>query len=468
MEDRELNAPSSVQEGAFVWAVLLLTTVTCVVLWTNISRFRDPVGDKYVFVMAPGGADFFYPFAGARAILMGVNPYLHEVSELIDPWIEDRAAHLFVEGRLYRNFYPPSHFVPYLPLAWFVPDWREASRAFFLFNMALIAVLTICTSWLALHIGGPRNMNQPWVWLLVPLFGFILMCNVSTEFALERGQSDILVATLCWGGLVLFLRGWRFTPAFLVGCAVLMKMYATVFALGLGLFALERREWGLTLAGWGAAALILLAPVAGYIGDALPAVRTRANMYWNVWYNHGFKQVFESLAPGTGDTGKWSLCAFTIVIALGCWWAAKRARDAGSLEQVAFWLTLFGVTSHALFIGASNASMPYNLVMILPGVLLLLWFGVRFAAEYRSSSPPAHMLGVMLLVAGVLLFLFRGWSRTISLTGIGLVLLLVAIGFLVLLWRGSVGRGTEQVSQGVEALNVSVPAPHVLEDGRHA
>jgi hypothetical protein len=35
-----------------------LVLVLMLALWSDLSRFQDPLGDKYVFLMPPGAADF--------------------------------------------------------------------------------------------------------------------------------------------------------------------------------------------------------------------------------------------------------------------------------------------------------------------------------------------------------------------------------------------------------------------------
>src|SRR5689334_4522443 len=95
------------------WSAAALLLSVAVVLYTDVSRFVDPVGEKYVSVMPPGSADFYVPFNGARALLKGLDPYHHDDRSLFDPWQREEA----IGGVHFRQFYPPSHLLLYVPLA---------------------------------------------------------------------------------------------------------------------------------------------------------------------------------------------------------------------------------------------------------------------------------------------------------------------------------------------------------------
>lgn len=113
--DRRSVEPSpaapAVRLGGWAWAAMAI--VTWVVLYTGSIRFLDPVGEKMIGFMPPGGADFAYPFNGARALLAGINPYVHSEPSLIDPWRRDEP----IAGVIFRQFYPPTHLLLYVPLA---------------------------------------------------------------------------------------------------------------------------------------------------------------------------------------------------------------------------------------------------------------------------------------------------------------------------------------------------------------
>jgi hypothetical protein len=66
------------------WSLAILVTITCLVTWTGIERYMDPIGEKYVLLCPPGNADFFFPFGGAGALLMGQNPYFNNITGIVD------------------------------------------------------------------------------------------------------------------------------------------------------------------------------------------------------------------------------------------------------------------------------------------------------------------------------------------------------------------------------------------------
>ena len=55
--------------------VAAAAVVVALALWGDLSRFADPVGDKLVFYMRPGAADFISTYQGARMLLAGLDPY---------------------------------------------------------------------------------------------------------------------------------------------------------------------------------------------------------------------------------------------------------------------------------------------------------------------------------------------------------------------------------------------------------
>src|SRR6185295_8916621 len=123
------------------WAIAFLLVITGVVAWQGVDRYQDPVGEKTVTTMPPGSADFVVPFMGAKALLMGVSPYMNDVSQLKDPYVDRRDMRALIDGRTTTNFYPPSLLVLHIPFALATPDWREAGRLMFKLNVGLLFLL---------------------------------------------------------------------------------------------------------------------------------------------------------------------------------------------------------------------------------------------------------------------------------------------------------------------------------------
>ena len=406
-------------------AVLLVAGT--VVTITSVERYRDPVGDKYVFVMKPGAADFLQTFAGARALVRGENPYRNALPGMADPW----GRVLTTEGTSYNIPYPPSQLFFYLPLAWLVDDPRAAGRILFWVNLALLLGLALLVRWLLVRATAPPPDERWASWLLVPLLYFILTANVGPSLGLERGQSDIIGAVLCWGGVALFLKKHRFLPALLITSATLMKGYALFLGLGLGLLTLRRRGWPAFLAGVLVAVAILLLPVVEYVDEGIRGARWRAAEfdapYWN---NHGFKNLSYSVSPALAEPGRLALTAITLLVTAGCWARARGAREDPS--AAALWLSLFAVCALTTLVGYSATSFVYNQVLILPGAFVLLLGRAPLAEDGRLAPGAERALSRLAVLTAFLLFKYRLGSETFSVAAVGLVLLVLMTGAAVL------------------------------------
>ena len=289
------------------WSLVILFTITCLVTWTSIERYMDPVREKYVLVMPPGNADFFFPFAGARALLLGENPYLNEIPGLEDPW---NRGFEWVGSKQYRANYPPTHSLLYLPLAMITDDWRQAGRILFPINIVALFLLSIITWWLIVRISSLSASERRWSLLLIPLIFVIVTTNVGTSLGLERGDGgDILAAALCWSAIVLALQHRWFLATFLMVPAMFIKGYPVWFGLGLGLLGLTRHTWVPVVGGTLAGLIVFLAPVARYLPEALAIVLNAPGFTGGItgrlyWWNHGFWNVFFHASPGAAETGR--------------------------------------------------------------------------------------------------------------------------------------------------------------------
>jgi hypothetical protein len=359
--------------------------------------------------MKPGGADFFQTFAGARALARGENPYQNTLPGMADPW--GRA--LSIEGEPFKVAYPPSQLLFYVPLAKLQDDPRQAGRILFWSNLVLLLGLSLLTRWLLLEATVTDVLERRFSWLLVPLLYFILTANVGTCLGLERGQSDIMGAMLCWGAVALFLKGGRFLPAFLVACAILMKGYALLLGLGLGLLGLPRRGWRPMLAGAAVAAAVLLLPVIGYLDEGLRAARWLSQEFaWPYWNNHGFKNLAYQIAPDGAEPGRIVMTAIALLVTVGCWRLARNARRRDEERSATLWVLLFAMSSLATLVGYGAASFVYNQVLILPGAFVLLLRSDAFAEECRLPPAARRGLPVLLVLTTFLLFTFRLGSVT--------------------------------------------------------
>lgn len=420
----DTRGPKNLYSG---WSLAILLAITYLVTSTDIDRFKDPVGEKTVQLMAPGNADFFFPFGGARALLMGENPYLNDMPGLDDPWFRGFGR---IDGKQYRGIYPPTHFLLYLPLALVTDDWREAGRILFGVNVAALFVLSVVTWQLVVRSGDLTGSARQASILLVPLCFFILTLNAGTSLGLERGDGgDILASTLCWAAILLFLKRRRVLSMFLLVPATLLKGYPILFALGLVLLDLDQPGWKRTVAGLVAGITVFLLPVARYLPEAVTVLaNNKGTVNRFLWWNHGFRNVFLGLMPGQADRIRWILVAGTGLIALACWLRARQALRQQDSPGAALWIAMFATCSIEVMLGLSATSLVYNLVLIQPGILILFLLIERFVRSCGLPGGTVHAVGASLFLAAAALFKFKWGPETVSWAGIGMILLLATIG----------------------------------------
>ena len=382
------------------WALVVLSVVAVTVLYCDISRFRYPEAERYLFPFKGGQYDFSQPYLGARALLDGVNPWVNDRPEFTHPFFTP----IVVEGIAYKLPYPPGSLTTLVPLAAiYGDDWREAGRLWFLISFASL----IATAWVAWQL--VRDVTGTAVpWTLALVFLFCLTLAPAGAFALERGQAEIFTAALCWGAVVLCLRG-RFGPAmFLAAWAASIKGYAILFAIGLGVIAFDQRVWRTTFAGGAAAAICFVLPCAAWLGDAWRAALARASEFEPAWFNHSFRHIaFRLLGPVYADWGKGVAVAIALSATLLALIQAVRAYRSGTNEARALWLTAFSVPALGVVVGLSDQSVSYNFVLLTPGLLVLGATLHRWAAPFLGHPVRFAVVGVMTVVTWWLCFVNR-------------------------------------------------------------
>jgi hypothetical protein len=407
-------------------ALLILLLLSLVVVTTLTEQYRDPIGEKYLPLLAPGSADFSMTFSGARALVRGEDPYHNRLPELRDPW----GRGIELGGKFYNVLYPPSQLLFYVPLAKLIDDPRLAGRLFFRLNLLLLLGLAVVTWWLLAGVRAEAPRERQLSIALVPLLFVLLSCNVGSLLGLERGQSDIVGAALCWGAVALHLRGWRFVPAFFTASVFLMKGYSLVLGLGLALLA-ERRDVKRLLGGGLLAVALLLLPVLEYVDEGMTGTRWSASRFTGrYWYNHGFKNLFNQISPSAAEPGRIALTALCLLAALLFWWNARR----GPKPQATLWTSLFAAAALLAPIGYAAGSFIYNQILILPGVLLFLLRGRDFAEACALPEPGWRLLAGSQAVVALTLFTFKLGSETLPVAAIGYVVLILA-WLAGLLWR---------------------------------
>lgn len=421
--------------GLSRWGLALLMVAAFTVAWTTLDRFQDPVGEKYVVLMPPGNADFFFPFGGARALLAGENPYLNELPGLDDPW---RRGFGMVKGRQYRGLYPPTHFLIYLPLALATPDFRTAGRFLFYVNLVALLLMAVAAWWWIADItrldGEARKLSL----LLVPILASILACNVGTSLGLERGNGgDILAAALCWAAVALLQKRHHLAAMVLLVPAVFIKGYPIWFGVGLTLLHLRRDTWKPLAAGLAIGLAVFVLPVVRYFPESLALLADYRGITGNAWWwNHGFENVFRHAFPALVGPGRWAMTLVCFAVSVVCWLRARRTLGAGDRSMATLWTVLFATFALETVLGFARQSFVYNLVLIMPGLLVAFAVQSVFARSCRLSPAWTTVLGVSGLLSCLLIFkpvLFA--SRVFPATGIGLVLFIVTMAGALLAGR---------------------------------
>ncbi|HXX65798.1 MAG TPA: glycosyltransferase family 87 protein [Polyangiaceae bacterium] len=435
------------------WAAVTLCVVAGTSLYTDLLRFENPTGEKYVTPFTPGQTDFSYPYYGALALIAGVNPYHNNHPELTNPIFRIER----IDGIDFKQIYPPGHLLTYVPLAlWKGVHWQEAARVWFQLNLVMLLALA-SIAWSLARFATQRSLSPLWV----PFFFVCLALNPAEEFGLDRGQSDTLISLLCWGAVFSLLRGASGLAMFLAIWGTSIKGYPILFTAGLGLMGLARRRWRWTLAGALVGATIFVFPVARYFRDAARGIRFRSEMFWPYWFNHSFRNIAYRQSHAWADKGRFALSAFAAAVAVAaCVRAWRSLCRQEPVASQAFWLVLFAAAALGTMIGYSALSVSYNLILIFPAILVLVASQERLGVDLGLPAWARHVLGAAFLGCAFLLFVCRlgndppGNEGNIPAAGYGLVTLFPLLAVWVV--RGFLRPGLP-VSDRPEPRSASTP-----------
>jgi hypothetical protein len=293
---------------------------------------------------------------------------------------------------------------------WKGADWAAAGRIWFHFNLLALVALAAFT-WALVR----RLMEAPVTPALIPLFFLCFALSPGVELGLERGQSDVALALLCWGAVLCVLRK-NYGLAMFLGLSVAsVKGYSILFTVGIGLLALRRRTWLHALIGAAAAIVITVVPVARLLPVAAPAVRLRSDVFWPDWCNHSFLNAAYHLYPDFASGGRGGLTWFALVVTVLAWIEARRASSpSADRTSRVLWLVVFASASLGTMIGYSALSVSYNLILVLPGALVLAICQARIGASLALPGWAKHALGLALLGCLFLLFIDRLGTRVLK------------------------------------------------------
>ncbi len=433
-----------------LWTVLSIAVLPCLLLWTGTSRFEVPEGEKFFSPLAGGSADFRATYPGAQALVRGVDPYHHDEPDLVDPIMSP----VTIDGRTFRCLYPPTHLLLYVPLVRLVgDDTARAAVLWFRANQLMLVALAAVTVLLAraaesatdgaavggggdastAHVGGRASSA-----LVGGLALAVYSQSPGGQLGLERGQSYVLQALLTWGAAWWLVRSRlhggptrvaSFAVCFLSVAATLVKGPTLLFGAGLCLLALgpvagrDRRRAVAAVAGGAAAIGVLLLPVARHVPDGFRAAAFFSNSFERSWINHGFENLAWSVAgEGMAGIGRIALTVLALVVTVLVFVRTRRAFATGTPADAARWLSWFGVCAGATMVGYPGFSGAYNLVLLLPGIVVAVLSQDRFADAAGLGSRGRAILGATALAATVLVVFGKlPFSSTFPLASVGLV-----------------------------------------------
>jgi hypothetical protein len=369
----------------------------CAVFVADTNRLLAPVGEKYIDYIGRGSSDLIPSFNAAWALIDGANPYHSDPQRYPDPYADTRGA-----AQKITYLYPPTHGLIYVPLAWATGrNFRVAARAHYfvtLFFLAALSVAIVELVALITPIDGEQRLS------LGLLSLFVLGVNAGSQLGFERGQSDVVSANACWWAVLCFCRGRFALAVFLATLGGLLKGYGVPLAIGLALLGLTRARLLGTFSGGLAALLLLLAPVARYLPDALAGFSVRSAMFWPAWYNQSFYHLAWRLFPKSVDRVRYALLAFAGAVYMVAWlrlyWLTRKSPpERGVDHRVALGATMFATAALIFILAFSRNSFAYDAVLILPGALIIaLTQQGRLTKASWSAALVAGALAVMLFL----------------------------------------------------------------------
>ncbi len=373
---------------AFFVAKLAQAVAVLVPILSTLDRFRRPFGEKFMFPYLGGSADLWLPYLGAQAITEHLDPYgalpmhLHEPSN-------------------WPATYPPTMLALYVPLVWATNANIEAAcQVFYWINMVALGALSWIVWRLSLRLMPiPERTESPFLVIFIAL-----SLNALTMFAIDRNQSEIVSATLCWGAILLYLKEYYASAMVLVTLAGAIKGYAVPVGFGLLVMTPKWKPLFRALGATTAVALAVTLPVAKYLKHGFQSMLLRTDYAWSsVWYNHSFKNAFYQHGAKLGDAGRRFMIFLTLAIAFAALARLVQASTRGNARQVTLRIVAFAGAALALMIGIPAFAGPYNYVLVLPALILL-------ATRYHDVADILELKPIFALLLGAGLTLALFWA----------------------------------------------------------
>lgn len=397
---------------------LTLILMLCGAVYSDLLRFTGPVQERFVPVVQPGGVDFGHPYNATRVFLRGGNPYHHAIPEL--QW----GAEVF-QGQRYEFIYGPAHLLVFTPLVLLTHGNQHLGhRVWFHLNLLWCLLLTGVIGAIVNRLRAPKRMPLP----MVAIVFATLALAPSQNMLLERGQTDLFTSLLCWSAVLFALRNAWGLAVGLCAFAALMKPYPVPLLFGLFVFADADRALRRALIGLGTA-LVCLLPVWRFIPLSLEAGFARSQEFAEHWTSSSFLRLFRNLGFPEPELAKWAVLGFGVFACAALVWPqlrASRLEAAASASRRQRGLIYFACAALAFPLGASNSSAFYNLVLVIPG--LLVWILVEHPLAEERGPAWTRWLGWALtfLACTIMFWWVPQQGDSISMPAVGFILIFAA------------------------------------------
>jgi len=419
-----MNVPNPVRAAlkrATVWIRYVGVAVAVALpILVTLDRFRRPFGDKYMVPYMGGAADLWIPYNGARALIQHVDPYM----PVLPPSLRDPTG--------WPQTYPPTMLALYVPLVLLTHNnIEDACQLFYWLNIAALIGFSVALCRLAQAVFREGEFDVFGMFMVILV---ALGLNPSTMFAVDRAQSELINAALCWAGVWQFCRRNFATAMALLTVSAAIKGYAAILALGFLVAIPTRKEFVRGAISAAITSAVIVAPVAKHLVSGIKGMQMRSEFnFAPVWFNHSFKSLFYQFTPEKADTlRRYSLLLALVACGLS-WWRLFSATRSGDRTNLASRAILFATAALVVMIGLPVYSGPYNYLLVLPGLLLLAICFDHVARALRIHWAVAPPLGISAVVALAAALKMRWIDSEVPLGGIALLYLVVALPVFALL-----------------------------------
>jgi hypothetical protein len=380
------------------WLWPLLAMLCAIGMWTYFDRVLIPhqIGDAASHDRPRGNLSDLYPrWVGARELLLrGRDPYSKDVTREIQIGYYGRALDLSrpYDPRDQAGFAYPVYVVFTLAPTVRLP-FRIVQKWFFW----LLVILTSASTLLWLRL---LQWSAP-PWIQISLLALTLG-NLGVVQGLKLQQMSLLVAGLIAIAIMLLVADYAVAAGILLAVTTIKPQLMVLLLLWLALWTAAdwRRRYRLAIS-FLATMAVLLAASEWYLPHWIPRFWQAVREYQQYT---GARSVLDSLI---GAPWSWMLEAVALAAMLGACY--RERRQGANTSGLAYMISLVLATTVLLV----PISAPYNQVLLVPALLLLL-------KERRTIWKSDLVIRVLVLITAGLIF--WPWVSSTVLAGLSFVL----------------------------------------------